>query len=333
MATSRRVWKDEWLFIILIGIIIGFVIGKYSHPSNNQSNPPNKPDKSAIIPANGDQLKILPLNQGQILAQARKNSNKVCIIGIDGATWHIILPMINSGKLPNLGKLMDNGTYGNLRSLDVSMSPVIWTSIATGKNPEQHGIEGFIVKLPNGYERIPVTSEMRKVKAIWNILSEFEKKVGVISWWVTRPPEKVNGFMVSDGFRMHRFTYPDDLFKQYESKLEPSDKWFASQSGFYTPVKFDPDYKKKFELDSPGYFHQYIMQFLHDFALKDYYSMTAAKALYAKEKPYFFGIYFPSVDALSHFAWKYMEPKSINEDFDVTLQEQKDFGQLIPKVY
>ena len=68
------------------------------------------------------------------------------------------------------------------------MSPVIWTSIATGKVPDKHGIHGFIEKMANGYEHIPVTSDMRRVKAIWNILSDFEKKVGIISWWVTRPP-------------------------------------------------------------------------------------------------------------------------------------------------
>lgn len=241
--------------------------------------------------------------------------------------------MINSGKLPNLSKLMDSGTYGNLRSLDVLMLPVIWTSIATGKVPDKHGIHGFIEKMANGYEHIPVTSDMRRVKAIWNILSDFEKKVGIISWWVTRPPEQVNGFMISDGFHMHRFTYPEDIYKEYENKLEPPESWFNKESGFYTSYKYDPDFKKKYELDSPDYFYQTIMQYLHDYTLKDYYSMTAFETLYPKVKPDLLAIYFPTVDVVSHFAWKYMEPKSVNENFDVTPKERELFGQIIPKAY
>lgn len=333
MNNTRRFWKDEWIIFIIAGLILGFLAGRYYvHWSNWLKGNPDE-NKSSTAQVKNDQPTVLQLSHAQILAQARKSSNKICVIGIDGATWNVILPMINSGKLPNLSKLMDNGTYGNLRSLDILMSPVIWTSIATGKEPDKHGIHGFIEKMANGYEHIPVTSDMRRVKAIWNILSEFEKKVGIISWWVTRPPEQVNGFMISDGFHMHRFTYPDDIYKEYENKLEPPESWFNKQSGFYTSYKYDPDFKKKFELDSPDYFYQTIMQYLHDYALKDYYSMTAFETLYPKEKPDFLGIYFPSVDVVSHFAWKYMEPKSVNENFDVTPKERQLFGQIIPKAY
>jgi predicted AlkP superfamily phosphohydrolase/phosphomutase len=333
MNNPRRFWKDEWALFIIVGLVFGFLSGRYyTHWSNWLKGNPNE-NKTSPTQTKNDHPPILQLSHAQILTQAQKNTNKICVIGIDGATWNVMLPMINSGKLPNISKLMENGTYGNLSSLPISLSPVIWTSIATGKVPDKHGIHGFIEKTPDGYEQIPVTSDMRRVNAIWNILSEFEKKVGIISWWVTRPPEKVNGFMVSDGFQMHRFTYPENLYKEYESKFEPSDSWFAKQIGFYTSYKYDPNYKKKYELDSPDYFYQTIMQYLHDFALKDYYSMVAFQTLYSKEKPDFFGIYFPSVDVMSHFAWKFMEPKSVNENFDVTPKEQQLFGQIIPRTY
>ena len=132
---------------------------------------------------------------------------------------------------------------------------------------------------------------------------------------------------------MHRFTYPEDIYKEYENKLEPPESWFNKESGFYTSYKYDPDFKKKYELDSPDYFYQTIMQYLHDYTLKDYYSMTAFETLYPKVKPDLLAIYFPTVDVVSHFAWKHMEPKSVNENFDVTPKERELFGQIIPKAY
>ena len=190
MNNQKRFWKDEWAIFIIAGLIIGFLIGKFvPEISQWMKKEPVVENNSTPDVSKTNEPSVLQLSKAQILATAQKNKNKVCVIGIDGATWHVIMPLVNEGKMPNMAKLMNQGVYGNLKSMEPSISPVIWTTIATGKEPAQHGIEGFIVKMPDGYERVPITSDMRKVKAIWNILSDYEKKVGVISWWVTRPQE------------------------------------------------------------------------------------------------------------------------------------------------
>ena len=67
----------------------------------------------------------------------------------------------------------------------------------------KHGILDLTYLKKNNIE-VPYTQKNRRVKAFWNIFSEFGWTVGVINWFVTFPPEEVNGFMVSPAFANHR---------------------------------------------------------------------------------------------------------------------------------
>lgn len=141
-----------------------------------------------------------------------KSKPKILLIGLDGASWDIMTPLIGEEKLPNIKQLMDKGCWGNLESFQPLISEVIWTSIATGKSPQKHGITDRLMKDPDTGELVPSTSNLRKVKAIWNILSEYKKKVGIIGYRLTWPPEKINGVMVSDRIYIHQYLY---LSKDY----------------------------------------------------------------------------------------------------------------------
>ena len=92
------------------------------------------------------------------------------MIGIDSADWKIIDALVAQGRMPNLASLRERGTSGPIQTLvDFPLSPVIWTSVATGKTPAKHGITWFLVDQPDG-TRVPVRSHNRKAKALWNIL-------------------------------------------------------------------------------------------------------------------------------------------------------------------
>ncbi len=124
----------------------------------------------------------------------------VVVIGIDGAEWSIIEPLLDAGELPNLAGLIERGAAGRLASLDPRRkSPVIWTTIATGLDPEEHGVGGFVVEgNPHGRDSYShYSSNMWKARAFWDILGERGKTIGVIGWLVTWPPWPVNGYMVS----------------------------------------------------------------------------------------------------------------------------------------
>lgn len=121
----------------------------------------------------------------------------VVLIGVDGFEWSLILPLLHEGRLPTLARLMDGGTYGKLDTLNPAESPVIWTTVATGKDPTKHGIEGFSRPRTKGQRRGLYTSRDRRTKALWNILSDMGRSVHTIGWWVTFPAEPINGVMVA----------------------------------------------------------------------------------------------------------------------------------------
>src|SRR5262245_54028908 len=123
------------------------------------------------------------------------------LVGIDGATFDLIGPFVERGRLPTFERLMSEGAWGPLETIEPTVSPAIWTTIATGQLPPQHGILGFDGVPGQTMTTLP-TSDMRRVRAFWNILSEHERTVGVIGWWATWPAEPVKGYIVSD-----RMTY------------------------------------------------------------------------------------------------------------------------------
>jgi tetratricopeptide (TPR) repeat protein len=87
---------------------------------------------------------------------------------------------------------------GNLATLRPILSPMLWNSIATGKRPDKHGILGFMEPDPQTGSVRPVTSTSRKVKALWNILTQRGYKTHVLGWFAGHPAEPINGISVSD---------------------------------------------------------------------------------------------------------------------------------------
>ena len=117
------------------------------------------------------------------------------VIGIDGGEWKVIHRLWAEGKLPHLKRISEQGVATTLHTA-YNSSPVIWTTIATGVAPEVHGITDFVVPTPRG--DVPVSSAVRKVPALWNMLSRAGRRVAVLGWWASWPAEKVDGVVLSD---------------------------------------------------------------------------------------------------------------------------------------
>ncbi len=131
-----------------------------------------------------------------------KLAKKVLLVGWDAADWKIINPLLDQGLMPTLEDFVNHGVMGNLATLHPILSPMLWNSIATGMRPDKHGILGFVE--PNARPGLdtgglrPVTSTSRKVKAIWNILTQRGYKTHVLGWFAGHPAEPINGIAVSD---------------------------------------------------------------------------------------------------------------------------------------
>jgi len=127
-------------------------------------------------------------------------AKKVLLIGWDAADWKIINPLMDQGLMPTLEAFVNHGVMGNIATLRPILSPMLWNSIATGKRADKHGILGFMEPDPQTGGVRPVTSTSRKVKALWNILTQRGYKAHVLGWFAGHPAEPINGISVSDLF-------------------------------------------------------------------------------------------------------------------------------------
>src|SRR5262245_543766 len=130
--------------------------------------------------------------------QRAPTPGRVIVLGLDGMDPATVDILMAEGKVPNFARLRSDGAYGRLVSSRPLLSPIIWTTIATGKTPDQHRIGHFVAVNEKTGEQLPVTSQMRQVKALWNILSDAGRTVDVVGWWATWPAETVHGAVVSD---------------------------------------------------------------------------------------------------------------------------------------
>ena len=144
------------------------------------------------------------------------DKQRVILIGIDGADYHITKKFIKENKLPNLKKIAEEGIYSKLKSTIPPLSPSAWTSIFTGCTPAEHGIYGFTKKRKNSYFPRPISTKDRKVDAIWTILSQHGKRCILINIPFSYPPEKINGIMITGlgtPSKDSDFVYPSEYKK------------------------------------------------------------------------------------------------------------------------
>ncbi|MAE64918.1 MAG: hypothetical protein CMJ18_11670 [Phycisphaeraceae bacterium] len=127
-------------------------------------------------------------------------AEKVLLIGWDAADWKMIRPLMDAGWMPTLQHLMQRGVWGNIATLQPMLSPMLWTSVATGKRADKHGICGFTEPDPSGAGVRPVNSTSRRCKAFWNVLSQKGLRTNVIGWYASHPAEPIDGAIVSNAY-------------------------------------------------------------------------------------------------------------------------------------
>jgi predicted AlkP superfamily phosphohydrolase/phosphomutase len=125
---------------------------------------------------------------------------RVLVVGVDGGSWNVIDPLLAAGELPHLAELIERGVSADLATVEPVTSPVVWTSIATGRGPEAHGVTDFFstrahVKVPTIYERLAVSG----------------LRVGLYDVLMTWPPASLpGGFVVPGWLRRDETTWPPD---------------------------------------------------------------------------------------------------------------------------
>ena len=123
---------------------------------------------------------------------APRAASRVLVIGVDGLEWSVLRPLLAEGRCPNLADLMRRGSFGKLGTLSRTLSPVVWTTVATGKLPKDHGITDFL----DGSSQV-FTSSQRRVRALWNVADQHGLSTNMFGWFITWPAEEVRGLVVS----------------------------------------------------------------------------------------------------------------------------------------
>lgn len=287
--------------------------------------------------------------------------SKVVLLGIDGLTDVVLSRLLEQGKLPSFQHVRKHGSYGRITSIDPTSSPPLWATIATGMQREKHGITDFTARGPQG-KTIPVNRTHRRTKAIWNILSESRKSVGVVGYFTTWPAEDVSGFMISDVsvLPVRRGYHPPELRTTMCEVLAPyvacpadedgklGDKRLDEQFEHFTPRMFElfdeigrelvNDYDtlkhaQRYGEDEREQYrgflrdHRLVAEAIYDAGFVDRMRFEYAKKLYRPDID-FFALYLKGPDIVSHHSWGYYEPRP-----GLDPEEVRHYKDIVPNYY
>ena len=211
---------------------------------------------------------------------------KVFILGLDGATFDCLNPLMEEGVIPNIKELCDNWTSGPLQTIFPPVTAPAWLALATGLNPGKTGVFDYINKTTaEGDEMAPVSSVYYEKKAIWNYLNEQGYKVGIFNYPTLSPPAAVNGFVVSGigGYKNEDLCFP--------SKLE--DELNQITNGYEVKLNLR---SKKYKKDINLFFED-----LNRIIRKQ--SLALKYLVQNKEWDFFFSV-FSFTDWMQHVLWK-----------------------------
>lgn len=263
--------------------------------------------------------------------------DRVIVLGFDGLDPDVVELLMSEGKLPNFAKIRQEGAHGRLRSMKPILSPVVWTTIATGKTPDQHQIGHFTAVNQSTGEQLPVTSRMRKTKAIWNVLSDNSRTVSVIGWWATWPAETVNGSIVSDHLCYH-FLFEEGIKagkgrsegNTYPPELEKEIAPLVVRPGDLKPADLSPFvHVSQEEFDRPFAFDDELGHFKWALATARSYRAIGLK-LWQEERPDLLMVYFEGTDSTSHLFGHLFRATGLAGEL---AEQQRRYGEAVEKMY
>lgn len=250
---------------------------------------------------------------------------KIVLLGFDSCDPDLVDDMIAKGELPNFARMRGEGVSGKLRSIPPYLSPVVWTTIATGMSPDRHGILDFTTNRDG--KAVPISSRERQADTMWELLSRCGEDVGVVGWLVTHPAEPLpHGFMVTERVGLLAFeydraesdtgtnalTYPADLVKDIEpDKVDVDDIPLGRVRAFadVTADEYAKAYRRTFAGDNP------LGNLRLTLATAESFRNMGLRLLHERH-PRFFACYFEAMDVLSHQFMRFAPPRAPGVDED-----------------
>ena len=212
------------------------------------------------------------------------------VIGLDGATFDLILPWVAQGKLPAMAQVLARGAWGQLRSTVPPMTGPAWTTFATGANPARHSIYDWVYREPGTYNFVPATAANRRLPSLWSLLSAAGRRVAVVNVPMTFPPEPVNGLLISGlptPSKQVTFTHPPELAQEIE-RITGNYILYPDPGQAYSDAGVDAFLARLYQTTETR--------------------IKLVENLRGREAWDFFMVVFNGTDTVQHAMWKFMSP-------------------------
>ncbi len=226
---------------------------------------------------------------------------RVVVLGLDGLEHSLLDRMMAAGDLPNFQALAREGARADMRVTEPIMSPILWTTIASGYPGEKHGIGGWTTGRGHAYSGADV-----RALRIWDVLTAANEPSVVSGWLMTWPATPIRGSMLSERFvwsfpmnkdpnersaqaaplALSGTTSPPSLADR-ASALRPDDAWIAAH-----PLAYQVQ-----EYGAP--FHPLIRDETH---------LRVFESTWPGSEARFGAVYLNGADQVSHLYWPFVDP-------------------------
>ncbi len=280
----------------------------------------------------------VPLRPEADRLNAAETGQRVLLFGFDGATWEVLDPMLAQGRLPNLAALAARGRTFDLETFRPTFSPVVWTSVSTGKNRFDHGIHDVVqttlpggVVLPRSMERAvfytktvgaplralakrrgfplaPYRSDQVRVISVFEAASEAGIPTTQIGWYVSWPARPLSGVTISDRFHLQvheregiaGVVSPQALASPLRGHVvTKEDVTLDRVREFVDAEDLSPEAWERWADRHEGFVEEMRFNLARDLSTRN-----VAVDLLARDSDWrLFGVYFRAVDLTHHLTW------------------------------
>jgi len=245
-----------------------------------------------------DRRSLLEFKRTELRRNARGVAGRVAVFAIDGADWELLTELSHDGRLPNIQALSRSGVTGSMQTIQPTVSPLVWTTVATGLPPDRHGVIDFTSN------NRPVDATTRRTPALWDIAGAFGRQSVVADWWTAWPPMPESSVMFDTPVEMTAgAVWPRDLAPRVNTQLvSPSSLGHAQVGRFLniTATEFD----NAVATNSPN---DPVLMF-RDVLAKTWSDHRAAIQLYQQRQPLLMMMSYEGTDAVNHLFAPYHPP-------------------------
>ncbi|MBN1296124.1 alkaline phosphatase family protein [bacterium] len=211
--------------------------------------------------------------------------SKLLLFGIDAAAWNVVKPLCDQGFLPHIQAALTTGYAADMETLDPTVSVMLWTTIATGMLPENHGINNWLSEGMDTSGQLAITSDRRKVPAFWNTMST--RRILLANWWATWPVEPIPGVMISN--RTHFRDLPHTVYPPEEADFIRGISMISRSELEAELTRWNPEGRP---IRLPEFFSQQL--------IKDHFYLDATHRMLLQSSFDLVAVFVRGVDILEH---------------------------------